>query len=311
MTYDVLSYAGARHRATVGPVARTIHLALAQYPPVTGADPIGRLRRQAAELAAAQPRPTMLVFPEIHLCGDADTAADPDAWLAAAAEPLDGPRVAALGRIAAELGVWLIPGTLPERAADGRLHNTAVVFDPSGALVASYRKVFPWRPFEKWDPGHEFVVFDLPGIGRGGLTICYDAWFPEATRSVAWMGAEFVVNLVKTVGDDRPQERLLARANAIVNQVFVLSVNAAAPIGVGGSLVADPEGEVIADAPGADPQVLSVALDLDAVTRVRRHGTKGTNRLWAQTRPGDPDIDLPIYQGRIAPDRWSPRTAAQ
>ena len=103
-------------------------------------------------------------------------------------------------RGAAALGVWLIPGTVPELGDEGRVYNTQVVFDPSGDLVASYRKVFPWRPYEAWSSGHEFAVFDMAGSGRAGLSICYDAWFPESTRSVAWLGAEFVVNVVKTSG---------------------------------------------------------------------------------------------------------------
>ena len=123
----------------------------------------------------------------------------------------------ALRETAAALGVWLIPGTVPELGDGGHVYNTQVVFDPCGNLVASYRKVFPWRPYEAWSSGHEFAVFDLPGSGRAGLSICYDAWFPESTRSVAWLGAEFVVNVVKTIGADRKQERVLAQANAIVN----------------------------------------------------------------------------------------------
>ncbi|HEY4420347.1 MAG TPA: nitrilase-related carbon-nitrogen hydrolase [Pseudonocardia sp.] len=64
------------------------------------------------------------------------------------------------------------------------------------------------------------------GLGRVGLSICYDAWFPELTRHLAWMGAEVVVNVVKTTTVDRAHELVLAAANAIVNQVFVISVNA-------------------------------------------------------------------------------------
>jgi predicted amidohydrolase len=251
-----------------------------------------------------------LVFPEIHLCGDCDIAADGNEWLRSAAEPLDGPRVQALGEAAAALGVWLIPGSVPELGDGEHVYNTQVVFDPSGNLVASYRKVFPWRPYEAWSSGHEFEVFDVPDAGRGGLSICYDAWFPESTRSVAWLGAEFVVNVVKTIGSDRKQERVLAQANAIVNQVFMLSVNAAGPIGAGGSIVCDPEGTVIADLPTTDPGVIRVDVDLDAVTRVREVGTEGFNRMWSQMAADDPVIDLPIYQGRIDPTRWQPRGAS-
>lgn len=286
---------------------RPLTAALAQYAPLSGADPVAALRDQAAELCSATPGLDLIVFPEIHLCGDCDTAADANAWLTAAAEPLDGPRLRALSQVAADLGVWLIPGSVPELGDDGRVYNTEVVLDPRGDLVASYRKVFPWRPYEAWSSGHEFVVFDMPGIGRGGLSICYDAWFPESTRSVAWMGAEFVVNVVKTIGSDRKQERILAQANAIVNQVFMLSVNAAGPIGAGGSTVSDPEGTVVADLPTADPGLITLEIDLDDVTRVREVGTEGFNRMWSQMAPDDPLIDLPIYSGRIDPNRWQPK----
>jgi predicted amidohydrolase len=288
-------------------MARPLSAALAQYAPLTGADPIAALHDQAAEMRSATPGLDLMVFPEIHLCGDCDTAADGNEWLKAAAEPLDGPRVRALSRVAADLGVWLIPGSVPELGVDGRVYNTEVVLDPKGDLVASYRKVFPWRPYEAWSSGHEFIVFDMPGIGRGGLSICYDAWFPESTRSVAWMGAEFVVNVVKTIGSDRKQERILAQANAIVNQVFMLSVNAAGPIGAGGSIVSDPEGTVVADLPTADPGLITLQIDLDDVTRVREVGTEGFNRMWSQMDADDPLIDLPIYSGRIDPTKWEPK----
>lgn len=287
-------------------MSRPLNIALAQYEPLTGPDPVSALRRQAAEIRSGTGDLDMVVFPEIHLLGDCDSADDANAWLKAAAEPLDGPRMGALSELASDLGLWLIPGSVAELGDDGRVYNTQVVFNPRGELVASYRKVFPWRPYEAWSSGHEFVVFDMPGIGRGGLSICYDAWFPESTRSVAWMGAEFVVNVVKTIGADRRQERILAQSNAIVNQVFMLSVNAAGPVGTGGSIVSDPEGNVVADLPAAGPGLITVSIDLDDVTRVREKGTEGYNRMWSQMAPDDPLIDLPIYGGRIDPTRWEP-----
>lgn len=287
-------------------MGRNLSVALAQYPPLTCADPVGDLHDQAAEILSASAGLDLIVFPEIHVHGGSDDAEDSNAWLRSAAEPLDGPRIDALARVAADLGVWLIPGSVAELGSDGRCYNTEVVFNPAGELIASYRKVFPWRPYEAWASGHRFVVFDMPGLGRGGLSICYDAWFPESTRSVAWMGAEFVVNVVKTTGSDRKQERVLAQANAIVNQVFMLSVNAAGPVGAGGSIVVDPEGTVVADLPSAQPGLLTFDIDLDAVTRVRDVGTEGFNRMWSQMAPDDPLIELPIYDGRIDPTRWEP-----
>ena len=182
-----------------------------------------------------------------------------------------------------------------------------MVFDPSGPSVASYRKVFPWRPYEAWSSGHEFTVFDMSGTGRAGLSICYDAWFPEVSRQLAWMGAEVILNVVKTTTPDRRQELVLAKANAIVNQVFVVSVNCAGPTGKGLSLIVDPEGNTLAGGPPTTPGLLAAELDLAAVEHVRTHGTENLNRPWSQFRDGEPAIELPIYQGRIDPTTWAPQ----
>jgi predicted amidohydrolase len=247
----------------------------------------------------ADHRDTRLVmYPELHLCG-AENPRD-------TAEPLDGPRTRRLAEMAGDLGIWLVPGTVCERGPAGEVFNTALAFSPGGELVASYRKIFPWRPYEPYDPGDRFVVFDLPDAGRVGFSICYDAWFPELTRHLAWMGADLVLNPVQTTTPDRGQELVLARANAIVNQVFVVSLNVAGPFGVGCSLVVGPEGQVLAETPDADPAVLAVTLDLDEVARVRKRGTAGVNRMWDQFRDSDAPIELPLYQGRIDPGRWRP-----
>ena len=153
-------------------------VALVQAAPATGDDPIAELADEIAALCAGRPDVSMVVYPEIHLFGGSDLAADANDWLAAAAEPLDGPRVRALAEIAATHRIWLVPGSLAERDGDA-IHNTAVVFAPDGRLVAAYRKVFPWRPYEAWAPGADWVTFDVPEIGRFGLSICFDSWFPS------------------------------------------------------------------------------------------------------------------------------------
>jgi predicted amidohydrolase len=123
------------------------------------------------------------------------------------------------------------------------------------------------------------------------------------------MGAEAVVNIVKTTTPDRTQEVVLAQANSIVNQTFTVSVNCAGPIGEGRSLIVDPEGAVLAATSSADPAILLETVDLDAVTRVRQSGTAGSNRMWDQFRPTDAPLELPLYSGRIDPERWAPATA--
>ncbi|OBC07587.1 hydrolase [Mycobacterium sp. 852013-50091_SCH5140682] len=242
-----------------------------------------------------------MVYPEIHLFGtdDADT-------LAKAAEPLDGPLIAALGEVARAADAWLVPGSVLELGDDGELFNTAPVFAPDGRLAGSYRKIFPWRPYEKFTPGDTFVTVDIPDVGRLGLSICYDAWFPELSRHLAWMGADVIVNVVKTTTPDRFQELVLARANSIVNQVFTVSVNCAGPVGMGRSILVDPEGAVLQESPDETPAVFYQHIDFGAVASVRERGTAGTNRMWDQFGPSDRPIPLPLYDGRIDPQHWSP-----
>lgn len=272
------------------------------------------LRGLEAELAvylsdfgAGFEQPRMVVYPEFHLCGASGTPEQRKAQLEAAAEPIDGPRHTHLARIARNLGVWLLPGTVCERGEDGHLYNTAPVYSPAGERVAAYRKCFPWRPYEPFQPGNHFEVFDVPGIGRIGLAICYDIWFPEVARQLAWMGAEVIINQAATSTCDRTQEQVLVKANAIFNQVFMVSVNAATPTGEGQSLVVDPEGNVRMHMPGATPGILTDVLNVDEVTRVRTFGTAGMNRMWSQFRDSDPVLELPMYGGRIDPHRWGKR----
>jgi predicted amidohydrolase len=204
------------------------------------------------------------------------------------------------------VGRWLLPGTVIERGPGGELWNTAVIFSPQGELVAAYHKMFPWRPFEPWTPGREFVVFDMPDVGRFGLSICYDAWFPEVFRNLAWMGAEVILNPALTTTCDRAQERVLARANAIVNQVYLITCNSAWPNGTGRSAVIDPEGHVRTESDGETPTMLTDCIDLDQVTHVRHWGTLALDTPWAQFNEDDPPIELPAYRGRLDPADWDP-----
>jgi len=286
-------------------MSRVLPLALAQSLPISLAADPAVFAEQVSALVDDFPNTHLAVFPELHLFGVEGRLAERNEELLAAAEPLEGPRVARLGELAGDLGVWLLPGTVCELGEDGDVYNTAVVLSPQGKLVASYRKCFPWRPYEPYQSGNRFVVFDLADVGRVGLSICYDAWFPEVARHLAWMGAEVIIHPTQTTTCDRPQEVVLTRANAIANQVFVVSVNAAAPLGTGQSLVVDPEGRVRVQAAQA-PETLTDVLDLDDVTRVRTFGTAGLNRMWEQFRDGDAALELPLYDGRMNPTTWRP-----
>jgi predicted amidohydrolase len=285
---------------------RILPLIAAQARPRLIGEPVSAFADEVKEALEAQPHSKLVVFPELHLFGDEDPDLQRTEMLQASAEPLDGPRVKELKQLAKDLNIWLVPGSVCERGPEGQLFNTQLVLCPDGELAGYYRKIFPWRPFEPYDPGDRFTTVDLPGIGRVGLNICYDAWYPEVSRQLAWMGADVILNVVKTTTPDRKQELILAKANAIVNQVFMVSVNCAGPTGQGKSIIVDPEGNTLAEAPDDQPQLLTVELDLAAVDRVRTHGTENLNRPWSQFREGEPAVELSVYQGRINPATWIP-----
>jgi formamidase len=278
---------------------RCLPFAALQVAPVPN-DPALTLERFGERVRAVRrvhPRVRLVIAPELHLMAEAgplDAGVEP----APRAEEIPGPLTRALAEVAREHDMWLVPGSVYEQASEG-VYNTAVVLSPDGELVASYRKCFPWLPFETTLPGTRAVVFDIPDVGRVGLAICHDGAFPELFRQLAWMGAEAVIQPVLTTSSDRAVEVVLARANAITNQIHVLSVNAAAPAGVGRSVLVDPEGNVRYQA-GSSEEVITDVLDLGAVDRVREFGTFGLNRMWEQLDTAC-RLDLPVYGGRYQP----------
>ncbi len=280
-------------------MSRALGVALAQYPADPGFD-VERFGTRLRGLVAVHPQMKLWAFPELHL-----NSPDGNASPAEQARGLDDPGFDELAALAGELGIWLVPGSLYERDDHGGIHNTALVFAPAGNRTATYRKMFPWRPLETTTPGTAFEVFDIPGCGRVGLSICYDIWFPEHTRQLAWLGADVVLNIVQTGTKDREQELAIVRGNAIMNQVWIVSVNSAAPTGRGRSLVVDPEGTVRAFSPDSNPELLTTVVDFAQTADVRTYGTAGVSKPWDQLRPGDDDIPLPLYGGTLSPDRWN------
>jgi formamidase len=271
-------------------VSRIIGVVAAQVAPVVN-DPgatWAKFTSEVRSLAASMPAAQLYVFPEYYLTGMGSFGSEPmpPGYLEDLAEPIPGPRTDALCELAASVGKWLVPGTLVERAGP-HVYNSAVAISPAGELVARYRKIFPWMPHENSTPGDEYVTFDIPDIGRFGLAICYDGWVPEIPRTLAWMGAEVMIQPTYTRTSDREQELVLARANAITNQMFVVNPNIGRLFGTGSSIVVDPEGRVLAES-GSGEEFLSVYLDLDLVSVVREFGTAGVNPLWKQLRDAPP-----------------------
>jgi formamidase len=277
-------------------VSRIIGLAAAQVAPVAG-DPEATYAKFAGEvrtLAAIAPAVDLHVFPEYYLTGMGSFGSPmPPDYLASVAQPVPGPLTDRIARLARQTGKWIVPGSFVER--DGaNLHNTAVAVSPEGEVVARYRKLFPWMPYESSVPGNEHVTFDIPGLGRFGLAICYDGWVPEIMRTLAWMGAEVILQPTYTRTADRPQELVLAQANAISNQVYVVNPNVGRLFGTGRSVVVDPEGRVLAQG-GDGEEFLTLFLDLDLVSTVREHGTAGLNALWKQLRDAPPPFPPAVH----------------
>jgi predicted amidohydrolase len=170
--------------------------------------------------------------------------------------------------------VWLIPGSMVERR-DGQLYNSTSIIAPDGTVVARYSKMFPFLPYESGvTPGDRFVTFDVPSVGRFGISICYDIWIPETIRQLVAMGAEVILHPSMTPTVDREIELAIARSAAAVNQCYLFDVNGVGAGGVGRSIVVGPHGEVVHEA-GVGPEIMPLEIDLDRVTRSRERGVLG------------------------------------
>lgn len=211
------------------------------------------------------------------------------------AEPIPGPSTERLGALAAELGLVIV-GSLFERRAPGLYHNTAVVLESDGSLAGIYRKMHIPD-----DPGYYEKFYFTPGdlgfqpietsVGRLGLLICWDQWYPEAARLMALAGADLLL-YPTAIGwnpddDDAEKSRqreawiTIQRSHAVANGLPVLVANRTGfegdPSGQlqgsqfwGSSFVVGPQGEFLAQAGSDGAQVLIVDIDLARSENVRR-----------------------------------------
>jgi deaminated glutathione amidase len=194
------------------------------------------------------------------------------------AEPMPGPTETKLAELARETGLWLVPGSIFERVqgATNQNFNTAPVINPNGEIVARHRKLFPFYPHEpeSISGGSYCTVFDVPGVARFGVSICYDMWFPETTRTMVAMGAEVILHPTLTDTIDRDVELSISRASAATNQVYFFDINGVGDGGVGRSIVCGPSGDVLHQA-HSGPEVIPIEVDLNRVRRERERGFKG------------------------------------
>jgi predicted amidohydrolase len=190
-------------------------------------------------------------------------------------------------------GIWLLPGSIFEKH-DDKIFNTATVINPEGQVVTRYRKMFPFYPYEVGvTPGSEFCVFDVPGIAKFGVSICYDMWFPETVRTLAVMGAEVILHPTLTGTIDRDIEPSIVRAMATVNQCFFFDVNGLDSGGSGRSVVCGPDGRYLYEA-GETEEIFPLELNIE---RVRRSRELGVLRLGQPLKSFRDHIgDFSIYQ---------------
>jgi predicted amidohydrolase len=203
----------------------------------------------------------MVVFSE--LCGYGP--------LTRTAQEVPGPFEEEMRAMARKYGIWLIPGSIFEKAND-KIYNTATVINPEGEVVTRYRKMFPFYPYEVGvTPGEDFCVFDVPDVGRFGVSICYDMWFPETIRTLVVQGAEVILHPTLTGTVDRDIELSIVRAMASVNQCFIFDVNGVESGGSGRSIICGPDGRVLYQAEGNE-EIIPMEISLEQVKRSRELG---------------------------------------
>ena len=256
-------------------------------------DPEQNLQRSGAAIREAAGRGARLVvLQELHrslyFCQQEDTANFD------LAESVPGPTTETLGGMARELGVVIV-SSLFEKRGGGIYHNTAVVLETDGAIAGKYRKMHIPD-----DPGYYEKFYFTPGdlgfnpietsVGKLGVLVCWDQWFPEAARLMAMAGAELLIYPTaigwdpRDADDERQRQhdawKTVQRAHAVANGLPVITVNrvghepdpggGAGALFWGGSFAAGPQGEILWQG-DADKEITGVVdIDLDRSEEVRR-----------------------------------------
>ncbi len=272
-------------------MARPLTLGLVQH--ACGEDRAANLRASLEGIAEAAARGARLVLlQELHASRYFCQFEDPA--LFDLAEPVPGPTTEVLAEAARRHGVVVV-GSVFERRAPGLHHNTAVVLEADGRLAGRYRKMHIPH-----DPGYREKYFFAPGdqgfrpittsVGRLGVMVCWDQWFPEAARLMALAGAELLLYPTAIGWDPRDDAaeqarqreawQTVQRGHAVANALPVAACNRVGhepgPPGEPGirfwgtSFVAGPQGELLAQAGSEGPEVLTAEVDLDRSETLRR-----------------------------------------
>ena len=240
------------------------------------AEGIKNLAQQGAELVVLQELHNSLYF-----CLEEDVNSFE------VAEPIPGPSTTFFGQLAKECGVVLVT-SLFERRAPGLYHNTAVVLEKDGTIAGKYRKMHIPD-----DPGYYEKFYFTPGdlgfkpidtsVGRLGVLVCWDQWYPEAARLMALQGAELLIypTAIGFDPNDTPDEQqrqrmawqTVQRGHAVANGLPVVTVNRVGweeALFWGTSFVAGPQGELLYEAPADKEEQAVVEVDLGRSEQVRR-----------------------------------------
>ena len=241
------------------------------------AEKISKVAREGAELVVLQELHNGLYF-----CQTEDVSVFDQA------EPIPGPSTAFYGQLAKELGVVIVT-SLFERRTTGLYHNTAVVLEKDGTIAGKYRKMHIPD-----DPGYYEKFYFTPGdlgfkpidtsVGRLGVLVCWDQWYPEAARLMALAGAELLIypTAIGYDPNDTPDEQqrqrmawqTVQRGHAVANGLPVVTVNRVGEEdGVpfwGTSFVAGPQGELLFEASETEETETVIDVDMKRSEQVRR-----------------------------------------
>lgn len=243
---------------------------------------IPAMMAKVEEVMALFPGTDMIVFSELAMHGPLEKHISPDPET----------DIGRFQTLAAKHRVWIVPGSLYVRR-EGAVFNHAVVIGPDGSIAGRYDKIFPFEPFEAGvTAGSTVLAFDVPGVGRFGLSICYDIWFPEIMRALSSMGVEVLIHPTLTGTTDRAAENAIAKATAAMFQCYVFDVNGLDGGGNGRSVVTDPSGNAAYQA-GQVPEIFPVMLDLGLVRQARRDGANGLGQVLKSWR--DAKVDFDVY----------------
>ncbi len=268
-------------------------------------------------------KPQLVLLQELHSTHYFCQQEDPTVF--DLAESLDGPTATRLGILAKRLGIVLVGGIF-EKRAKGVFHNTALVFEPDGKLAGYYRKMhIPDDPafYEKFyfTPGDSVRHDGSSGfspiqtsLGKLGVLICWDQWYPEAARLMALAGADILLyptaigwDLHDTLEEKMKQKEawtLVQRAHAVANHIPVLSANRTGieedHSGVGdgiefwgGSFITDGRGTLLAHADSVSSCVLQATISLSETEKLRR--------IWPYFRDRRVDAYTDILKRSSAP----------